>query len=384
MKLLHVITRSEWGGAQKIVCSLARNQTLSGHQVVVMCGENGRLVEELVQAQIPVILNPDLMRSLSWRDIMAFLRLRAEARKGYDLIHAHSSKAGILTRLLGKIYGIPVCFTVHGFGVSPEHSRFKQVVYHRIESFWARWSTALIFVSESNRKKAEKEGWLRHVHYSTVIPNGIECGEADGLAGREGQRVNRQAIAREILGIPEKAYVVGNLARLAWIKNPDFWLEVAREFSVRYPNSYFIWFGGGEQLTSYQDQVKSEEIEDRVRFYGDVREFKLALEALDILFLTSHSEGMPLSVLEGMAQGLPVLAPDLPEFKEVLRENIFCGLNYSRGNQQAALDALMSLRDPSLRMSLGVNAQRKCAKEYSLQQMVQSYEKVYEKVMGRI
>jgi glycosyltransferase involved in cell wall biosynthesis len=364
MKILHVITRSEWGGAQKIVFLLSIKQKKKGHKVTVLCGENGRLVEELRKEGIRVILNPFLIRQLSWRDLSAFLFMLKEVRQGYDLIHAHSSKAGILARIAAKLTKVPVCFTVHGFGISPQHAYLKQILYHKVEAFWARFTDALVFVSPGNLEVARKHGWLKHSKYSLVILNGID------IPSKRQVLPNQQGL-RKKFGIPEDALLIGNLARVTWIKNPDFWFEIAKEFISQYPESYFVWFGGGN-LETYQG-------EERIRFVGELKDIDLALSSIDILFLTSHSEGMPVAVLEGMAQGVPVVLPNLPGLKEIVGAG---GKIYPPGEKDSAIKILNELRDKPLRKLLGEQGYYRCQDFYSADRMANEYEKVYVRIVG--
>lgn len=361
MRILHVITRSEWGGAQKIVYHLAKKQKEMGHQVKVICGETGRLVDELENVGVQVSLNSFLVRKLSWQDVLALRRLWQEASRGYDVIHAHSSKAGALARLVGKLKGIPVCFTVHGFGITTTtHSKLKQKLYHWIESVLARFTDMLVFVSPGNLNVARENGWLRHCPHYTVILNGIDLPLKPQKIDSEKRDIRR------LFGIPEDALVIGNLARVAWIKNPDFWLKVAKEFTSRFPESYFIWFGGGDQLRNYVS-------EPRTVFAGEITDIDRALESIDILLVTSHSEGLPLAVLEGMARGVPILAPDLPGLRECMGRG---GQVYPPGDLKKVLENLRELRDPHARKRLGEQGVRESLR-FSADRMVLEYESVY-------
>lgn len=363
MRIVHIITRSEWGGAQKVVYLLSTSQVARGHEVTVLCGENGRLVENLKKAGIQVILNPHLLRNLSWRDVQAFYLILKEMRSGYDLIHAHSSKAGILARLVGKLTQTPVCFTVHGFGISSKHSYLKQRLYHKIEGYWARFTDALVFVSPGNLEVAREKKWLDHCNQYCVIPNGIDIPSVDQIFK------GREFGLREKYKIPENAFVVGNLARVAWMKNPDFWFEVAKQFTMCNPDTYFIWFGAGE-INQYQGY-------ERILFVGEVEDIHSALSSMDVLFMTSHSEGMPLAVLEGMARGIPVLLPDLPGLKEVIGIG---GEVYPPGEQKHALQILYTLRDVQLRKTLGEQGRNHCCKQYSVERMISGYEELYRRI----
>lgn len=388
MNILHVITRSEWGGAQKVVYQLALAQRKLGRTVTVMCGEDGRLVRELEQSGIKVVKNRFLQRGLGLDDVRAGLALRHELMRGYDLVHAHSSKAGALARLLAPRYQVPVCFTVHGFGVSPDHPRWKRILYHAIESYLARRTSALVFVNPADYDAGKAQGWLKHGSGGVnrrpclvkVIPNGVMMRDAP-----EKTAVQREKM-RQSLGIPPQAYVIGNLARVAWIKNPEFWLETAKDYLGKHAqgtDTFFVWFGGGEPTRIKELNAACP---GRILFQGETEDIESALAGIDVLFLSSRSEGMPLAVLESLSLGVPVVAPALPGlvkmFKSTGGEEASV-LFYQTGEHRQAQAALESLRSPDVRRRLGEQGAAMCRREYSLEKMVLAYEEVYALISGQ-
>ena len=115
------------------------------------------------------------------------------------------------------------------------------------------------------------------------------------------------------------------------MKNPDFWLEVALSFLRKYPDSYFVWFGGGERLKEFQNTVSDLPESKHLLFPGEVEDIEQALAVMDILFLSSRSEGMPLAVLEAMSRSKAVVVPRLAGLQEILRkknEDGECGLTF--------------------------------------------------------
>ena len=379
MRILHVITRSEWGGAQNVVCQLAEAQHKKGHMVEVMCGEQGRLVRELQKVGVPVRFNQHLQRNLSCKDLWAAIYLWRVCGEKFDLIHAHSSKAGVFARLVGWLRGIPVCFTVHGFGVSPNHPKWKQGLYFWVER-WLAWLTdALIFVSNADEARARSQGWLDKAKYSTVIFNGVRSSE-EKIPELE-QTMSWKNMSRKKLGIPCDAYVVGNLARVVWVKNPEFWQAVAEQFLEEDQEGYFIWFGGGDDDTSLHRATKGS-YEERICFWGETENIDLALLGMDVLFLSSRSEGMPLAVLEGMSRKKAILAPALAGLSEMLKGE--CGLTYAPENVEQAVAALHRLKNQAERQRLAQNGYAKYLQVYTEERMVHKYMEVYQRVRTSI
>ena len=402
MKILHIITRSEWGGAQKVVFELAQWQQAAGHEVAVMCGEQGRLTKLLYKKGIAVKENRHLHRTPGIMDVLALYEIWLEIHRGYDLVHAHSTKAGILVRLLRVWRRFPVCFTVHGFGVTPDHAHWEQCLYDVIERNLARYTDGLIFVSSADLQVAELKGWLKQANKVGVIPNGISPYTAKDL----GEAGNNLCDLRQELGIPAKGFVIGNLARVAWVKNPELWLKVAVAYLEQNTEAYFVWFGGGPLLGRMRGKVSglTEELRSRIFFAGEVENIEAALASLDVLLVSSRSEGMPMAVLEAMQQRKAILAPALPGLVDVLGprsksraddesvsarrlpnsadrmsvcEAEAAAILYKPGDVGEIVQALHALEDSVTRDCLGKIGEARVLCDYSAERMAASYEKLY-------
>lgn len=378
MRILHVITRSEWGGAQNVVYQLAKAQYENGHHVEVMCGEQGRLVRELQEVGIPVHMNHYLQRGFGIKDLRAALVLWQRCTQGFDLLHAHSSKAGILARLIARQCRISLCFTVHGFGISSDHPRWKQVLYHGIEREFARLTDALVFVSKADETLASTNGWVKNAKLSTVIYNGVDLPGMDSSVTTSRMSKSR---SRKKMGIPDEAYVISNLARVVWIKNPEFWLTVAERYLTQDPEGYFIWFGGGDAIPRLQEKI-TPALRNRIVFWGEIENIDEAFDGMDVLFLTSRSEGMPLAVIEGMIRHKAILAPALPGLNDVLAGE--CGLTFSPGDINQAVAALHRLKYRDERLRLGQKGYDKALQNYTVDQMVRRYENVYQSIRNKV
>jgi glycosyltransferase involved in cell wall biosynthesis len=207
--VLHVITRSDWGGAPLVVKLLA---TGSEANTAVACGTGGKLIDELRQEGVPVFEQPFLQSPPDpVADARAFADLYRLLRRGsFDLVHCHSTKAGAVGRLAAKLAGVQTVFTVHGWGFyNTDYGRAAPVVA-RGESAIARITDAIVCISENDYEEGRNHGIVQHAD-STVIHNGIPPISVPD---------DRQTLYDEA-GIEPGTVVVGAIARLAPQKTPS-------------------------------------------------------------------------------------------------------------------------------------------------------------------
>lgn len=305
LKILYVITLSDLGGAQVHLLTVASEMAARGHGVSVIVGGAGWLTEQLRSVGIEVVLVPDLVREISpcrdIRAVRAIRRLLLEQRP--DLVHCHSSKAGIVGRLAAWLSGIPAVFTVHGWafteGVAPLQRRFYQWM-EMAAGFWAR---RIICVSDYDRRLGRR--WLpMHGGKMVTIYNGIY----PDAPVRTGQP---SAVLRLVM-----------VARFAQPKSPEDVLKALAilrgaggKFSVEVD-----FIGDGPDLARVQRIAKELEVKEAVRFLGNRTDVQTLLPHYDGFLLISQWEGFPISILEAMRTGLPVIASQVGGVEEAVTE----------------------------------------------------------------
>lgn len=285
-----------------------------------------------------------------------------------DAIHTHGKGAGVYGRALSLLTGRPCVHTPHGIHVA-KYSALALVLYRTYENVTSHFVEKVVFVSEEERASAGRIGlWPRTAF--VVIPNGVEDIPDEA-------RMDWRGAARRALGIGNEQFVVATLSRFDYQKN----MQEACEIATRMPEALFVWAGDGPDSASLAAKLENENIKN-VRMVGALDHPGALLAAADVYLSTSRWEGSPLSVLEAMAMGLPIVATDVTGHSELVREAC-SGMLYPSGAPGAASSFLQRLLiDPLLRQSFGQAAretQRTC---YSVRTMAREIGQVYRALLS--
>ncbi|RLC78504.1 MAG: glycosyltransferase family 1 protein, partial [Chloroflexi bacterium] len=302
--MLHIITRLIVGGAQENTMltavlldpSRCAVDVVSGPQT----GSEGSLIEEFRTRDIPLTIEPALVREINpLKDLLALFRLTRFIRRGrYTIVHTHSSKAGILGRWAAYLAGTPIIVhTVHGWGHHDRQSPLVRRSYILLERVTQRITDKLIVVSPRNIEKGLADGIGTPEKYIT-IRSGIEL-----------DRFRRPSRSREDvraeLGIPVDSAVVGTVTRLSPQKAPLDFLDAAAHVAAQQPNVHFVIVGDGPLRADVEAQVVTLKLTERIHLTGLRRDVPDLLHSFDIFALSSLWEGLPRVLPQAMAAGLP-------------------------------------------------------------------------------
>jgi len=311
--VLHVVTSLERGGAQRVALEIAARLHDPGRPQLLVTGASpSALDDEAVRRLGTRLLRlPDLVRDLHpWKDAAALASLvriidRAADRVGSPLIvHTHTSKAGILGRLAARsVRGVVSVHTVHGFGLQALGPR-RAWALEAAERIAGRAADVTVFVSEDDRRAADALGIRRG--RDVVIRAGVD--PAPFVAVR-GDLVRREQ-ARARWRIPADAPVVVTVGNLKPQKDPLFHAAIFEAWKARHPNAHMIFAGDGPLRKHVEEQLAILGISNAVRLIGFVDDTSEVLAAGDAFLLASRWEGLPCSVLEATAAGLPCVVKD--------------------------------------------------------------------------
>ncbi len=376
--VIHLITRLIVGGAQENTLYTAALldptrfsvQILSGAQT----GTEGSLIEEVRQQGIQLTILPDLVRQISpVHDLLALLKLIRYLRKSRcKVLHTHSSKAGILGRLAGRIAGTPVIIhTVHGWSFHEYMSPWLRKTYIFLERWMADSCQALIAVSQKDIQKGLQASIGRPQQYH-LIRSAIPMEQFDPA------HYDRQII-RQSLGIPDDAVVVGNIGRFSPQKNPLDWVRVASLIAAREEKAFFLLVGDGPMRAEVEEHLDQTGIRKRTILTGLRRDIPQLLAAMDIFLITSLWEGLPRVIPQAMAMGLPVLANSADGVQEII-QNGENGYLFQAGEiEQMAEICVQLMHDPDQRMDLGQRGRESVLQAFDLQRMIEQITALYEK-----
>ncbi len=311
IKVLQLITRSDWAGGQKVLYSIVyglKKYYPDQFEVEVACGpENGQLIEELKKINVKVHVIPDLVREISpVKDLRAYFQIKRLIKDGkYDVVHCHSSKAGFLGRIAAKRAGVKnVIYTVHGWWGIEQYRGLKRKLLILAERFAAKFCDKIVLLCHRELLKAKEWNIGKDSQY-VIIPNAL-IPQPPASRGK----------LRKELGIPENTKIVGNVARLDPPKNPLRFLEVAELVLKERDDVVFVWIGGSIVDDSYGKLVQKwldehPDVAKKVYFLPFRKDAVELMADFDVFLLTSDSEGMPLVVLEALNQGVPVVSTDV-------------------------------------------------------------------------
>ncbi len=383
IKLAHVITRLIIGGAQENTLSTVLYfMNHPEYEVTLITGPGlgpeGTLEEQAKDKNVPMIILNYLRRNINpFYDIMAFFQMLRLFRKNkYDIIHTHSSKAGILGRLAAHYAKCPtIIHTIHGLPFHPYEKKWKNALYIFLEKLCAKISSKIATVSDTMRDKALAAG-VGHKEQYTTVYSGMDI-KAFANAPLQRETMRKQ------LKIKPDELVIGKIARLFHLKGHDFIVECARSIVKQCPKAKFLFIGDGILRDELTNTIANYGLTDHFIFTGLVPPDTIPqyIAAMDMLVHTSLREGLARALPQALAAGIPVVALDIDSAYEVVI-NDKTGYLVSPEDKQDFIDKTVKLlSDPLLRQHLGANGKKLVVPLFSVEAMCHKLETVYQEFL---
>lgn len=368
MHIAYVITRGDdLGGAGIHLFDLVQGVRAAGANVTVFLGSQGLLSDRLLEAGIPVIPLKRLRREIHpFDDVAAYYELRKfllELKP--DVVHLHSSKAGVIGRLAAKSLGIPAVFTAHGWAFTEGVDTRKRYAYAHIERWMSKFTDHIIAVSDYDRSLALRLN-VCAPNAITTIHNGVPDSHRDTFQSRRGH---------------------GSLISLLMVARfdpPKDQMSLVRALSkVKATNWILHLLGDGTLKDEALKQVAKLGLQDRVKFHGNRANVPDYLANADIFVLVSDWEGLPLSILEAMCAGLPVIASDVGGVSEAVEDGQ-TGYLVPRGDESSLRTTIERLLgDACLRTAMGFAGRMRYEMCFSHESMLNSTMTIYKRVYGK-
>ena len=361
-KILYLITKGNWGGAQRYVFDLATHLPRVKFDIAVATGSAGLLTEKLAADAVRTIHIPALRRDMSvLKEIGAFFALvRTFRAERPDIVHLNSSKAAGLGALAARITCVPrIVFTAHGWPFEERRNALARSAIWLASYFTALLSHAVIVVSDHDRALARNMPFVGRK--TTRIYNGIAP-----LVFGSGALIGR--------AFPEGARITGTIGELTGNKNQQELIECARRDTA----ICVAIVGEGENRPLLEALIRAYGLEKRVKLFGFVP-VEEALPGFDVFALPSRKEGLPYALLEAGAAGLPVAATAVGGIPDII-ENDKTGLLAPPYVMADALRKLLT--DRELREELGGALKERVEHAFSFDEMFRQTLHLYERVTG--
>ena len=371
IKIIHVVTLMELGGAQQTALTILRNLDRDRFEPHLLCGQGGWLDAAAKESGIPVEFVPGLRREIRpWSDLRALVSLYGSFRRERpDIVHTHSSKAGVLGRLAALLAGVPaVVHTVHGFGFTPAQPAWVRSLFVFLERFLGRRTTALVFVSNANRAEALSRG-IGRASQMHVIRAAVPLSAYFNLTH---SRSNPPGIA---LAPSDK--LVTTIGPFKPQKNLSDFVRAAALVAKQRPEVRFLIIGDGQGRASLEQEIKNHKLEKTVLLAGWRRDIPAILDRTDIFCMTSLWEGLPMALLEAMAAGLPSVVNDVDGCRDVIVDGQTGFLTPPGHPEITALRLIQLIDDSALSHQMGKRARESLGTEFDQATMIRDHERLY-------
>ena len=372
MKMIHVVGDSKWGGGGTIILALADMARGLGWEVDFLTTDP--ICRQMAAAHGLGIIDLDVI----WRDIRPLRDLRGLYRlyrffktHRYQLVHTHTSKAGVVGRIAARLAGVPaVLHTAHAFPFHEESGFPSRTIYRLIETFAGYFCDRIVTVSNYHRQWGLQ---LRIAKPSRLIaiPNGVS--ESNVAVRKIPSRVRAE------LGIAPEDWFLFTPGRLSEGKGLEYLIDAIPQL-VRMTVKRFtlVLAGDGPLRTALERKAADSGYPDRIRFVGFRRDIGDLLNASDIVVLPSLHEGLSISLLEAMAVGKPIVATAIGGNLEPTG-NGSAAMIVTPKDAAALAEAIITLiNNPALAIEKGNKARELYLRHHTLERMVDGYRRVYQ------
>jgi glycosyltransferase involved in cell wall biosynthesis/nucleoside-diphosphate-sugar epimerase len=362
-RILYISTKSEIGGVTSHLIEFMTNFR-DTYDIHLISGEKELLTDTAVKLGINYHIVPTLKNKATvledLKTIWECVRLINKIQP--DLVHMHSSKAGLVGRIAAQIANVPSIFTAHGWGFTPGIPRSRQLLLWGLEFGLAKLSRRIICVSKFDRDLALNSG-VGHHHQLHAIYNGI---------------ADSELIATPATVAADRAISIVMIARFAEQKDHTLAIQACQYLP---PQVKMVFVGDGHLLPRAKKLAADLGVTDRIEFLGNRLNVPEILANSQVCLLLSHYEGLPISILEGMRAGLPVVASNVGGVSEQVIDGQN-GILVPREDLDATVTALMKLvNEPKLRQSMGMESRKLFLNNFHIDRTISQTQQVYDSLL---
>ncbi len=375
MKVVELITKSNWGGAQRHVYDVSSYLKKKGYEVTVALGGNGILKDRLVEANVQTLSIDSLGRNIKVTDeIKSFWKIFGIIRKEKpDILHLHSPKAAGLGALAGRLLGIDmVVQTIHGWSFNEDRSIFEKSLI-----LFFSWITTIlchktIVISEHDYAQSMYFPLIRNK--ILLIPIGIETPVFMSVDGA------KQLLSKKVsmdLSLFKKKVVMGTISELHKNKGINYLVESMESVVKKHKDAIMLVIGEGEQRESLTEHIKRSGLEKNFFLIGYIDHANEYLKALDIFVFPSIKEGLPYALLEAGMASLPVISTTVGGIPDII-EDMKTGILIQPKNTRDLTHAIsFMLEHPKDIKRYGKNLKEQVSNKFSSVKMLEGIDKLF-------
>jgi glycosyltransferase involved in cell wall biosynthesis len=386
IKVLRVIARLNMGGPALHVAYLSSGLRERGYDTTLVAGSLAVGEESMADVAehlgVSIVTVPDLHREISpLRDLRAVYHVAGLIRElRPQILHTHTAKAGTIGRLAAVLAGDAappiVVHTFHGHVLRGYFGPLRSNLFRLLERWLARRTTALVAVSPEVRDDLVALG-VAPAEKFTVVRLGIELQERVGSLDGDGEGLE----TRRLLGIAPDRFVVGWIGRMTAVKRTDDVLLAVRRLRDRGVDAVLCMVGDGPDRETAERRARQLGIVRDSLFLGYQEDVAPYYAAFDALILPSANEGTPVSVIEALAGGRPVVATEVGGVPDVVRDGVD-GFLVEPGDVDAMADRLAQLAaDADLRRRMGAAGSASVRERYSVERLLGDVDALYRSLL---
>jgi glycosyltransferase involved in cell wall biosynthesis len=298
------------------------------------------------------------------------LRMLLQAEQ-YDIVHAHTVRAGLLAVLASQRTKTNVVFTGHGWRFLQLKNHFKRAILFLVEQYIVRHASAVTYLTHSECQQGQRIAPRQH---HSVIPISFSL---------ETFQNHATALFRSTYAIAPDAFVIIMVGRITYQKNPELFIDIAEKIIPHISKVQFFWIGDGDKYKAIATLVASKGLSKHITLTKEIPHDMViaALRESSLLLFTSRFEGLPITLLEAMAARLPVVAAAVSGIPELIKDQEN-GFLFKKNDAAEAVKKVVNLyTDTQLRDRMASKAYEQVAKEYApAQKMAHSFAELYKTV----
>ena len=382
IKIAHIIARMITGGADENTLFTMEGLNKNKYEVDLITGE------ELDKSIFGKVKNNNFniiqIKGLKWKlnfwydPIVLFKLIKLLKKKRYDIVHTHTTKAGILGRIAAGITGVPIIVHgLHGSTFEAFDSGLLNWLLFCFEKLTGRFTDAYVSVSKVLSETYIKKGIGKKENYHTVY-SGMELDTFYGVRGKINCRKKQMD-----LGIDSEDFVIGNVARLEMRKGHKFLIDAFEKVIEERKGCSLklLIIGEGEEKENLENYVKKANLGDKIIFTGYREDVEELMALMDIFVLTSLREGLPRVLVQTAAVGIPSVAFNVDGVSEIIMDNYNGFLVEVKDLEQLENRIVRYINNKELVLLHGRNGREFVENKWSIEGMVDRIDKIYQKLI---